>query len=76
MKKKILEGESIKLRAVEPGDVEFIYQMENDAETWVAGNTVVPFSRFQIEQYALSTQHNIYSEKQLRLMIELQDTDV
>jgi diamine N-acetyltransferase len=56
---------------VEPGDVDFIYDMENDPDVWHVGNTVVPFSRFQIEQYALTAQHNIYAEKQLRLMIEL-----
>ena len=71
MSKDILNGENVRLRAVEPGDVEFIYQMENDPAVWHVGNTVVPFSRFQIEQYVLTAQHNIYAEKQLRLMIEL-----
>ena len=59
---------------MEPGDVDFIYQMENDPAIWHLGNTVVPFSRFQIEQYAFTSQHNIYAEKQLRLMIELKVT--
>jgi diamine N-acetyltransferase len=72
MSNDIMNGENVRLRAVEPGDVDFIYQMENDPAIWHVGNTVVPFSRFQIEQYALASQHNIYAEKQLRLMIELQ----
>lgn len=71
MSNNILNGENISLRAVEPGDVDFIYQMENDPAVWQVGNTIVPFSRFQIEQYALTSQHNIYAEKQLRLMIDL-----
>jgi len=66
-----MNGEKVRLRAVEPGDVDFIYQMENDPSVWHVGNTVVPFSRFQIEQYALTSQHNIFAEKQLRLMIDL-----
>jgi diamine N-acetyltransferase len=73
MDKDVLNGEKVRLRAVEPGDVDFIYLMENDPSIWHVGNTVVPFSRFQIEQYALTSQHNIYAEKQLRLMIELKD---
>jgi diamine N-acetyltransferase len=71
MGNELLNGENVRLRAVEPDDVDFIYQMENDTSVWHVGNTVVPFSRFQIEQYALTSQHNIYSEKQLRLMIGL-----
>jgi diamine N-acetyltransferase len=73
MSNDIMNGEKVRLRAVEPGDVDFIYRMENDPTIWHVGNTVVPFSRFQIEQYALTSQHNIYAEKQLRLMIELKE---
>jgi diamine N-acetyltransferase len=73
MNNDILNGENIRLRAVEPGDVDFIYLMENDPDIWHVGNTVVPFSRFQIEQYAITSQHNIYADKQLRLIIELKD---
>ena len=67
----MLKGKNVCLRAVEPGDVDFILQLENDPENWHFGNTLVPFSRFQIEQYALSSQHNIYTDKQIRFMIDL-----
>ncbi|MCX6245419.1 MAG: GNAT family N-acetyltransferase [Bacteroidetes bacterium] len=71
MSKNILIGERTQLRAVEPGDLEFLYVIENDPEIWRVGNTLVPYSRHQLEQYILSTQHDIFSEKQLRLMIDL-----
>jgi diamine N-acetyltransferase len=74
MNNDILNGENIRLRAVEPGDVDFIYLMENDPAIWQLGNTVVPFSRFQIEQFAIASQHDIYADKQIRLIIELKDT--
>jgi diamine N-acetyltransferase len=67
----LLQGENIRLRAVEPLDVDFIYIMENDPSAWHAGNTMVPFSRYQIEQYVLTAEHDIFAEKQLRLMIEV-----
>ena len=66
----LLEGYSVRLRAVEPADVDFIYTIENDTSVWHLGHTLLPYSRYQIEQYVLSTEHDIYSERQLRLIIE------
>jgi diamine N-acetyltransferase len=71
----MLEGKYIRLRPVEPSDIDFIYAMENDADVWRVSNTLVPYSRFQIEQYVLSPEHDIYTEKQLRLIIETVDPD-
>ena len=67
----ILRGERIHLRAIEPGDLDFLYAIENDPEVWQVGNTLVPYSRYQLEQYILTTVHDLYTEKQLRLMIDL-----
>jgi diamine N-acetyltransferase len=71
MTSNILTGENIQLRALEPGDLDFMYLIENDPMTWRVGNTLIPYSRHQLEQYILSAQHDLYSEKQLRLMIDL-----
>jgi diamine N-acetyltransferase len=65
-----LQSGEIRLRAIEPSDVDFIHRMENDPEAWKAGDTLVPYSRFQVEQYVLNTRHDLYTERQLRLMIE------
>ena len=69
MTNPILSSGSVSLRAIEPGDVDFILALENDPETWKAGETLIPFSRFQIEQYVLSSQRDLYAERQLRFMI-------
>ena len=62
----------IELRAIEPSDIDLIYQWENDRETWEVSNTLVPFSRHLLEQYIISSVNSdIYSAKQLRLMIDL-----
>ena len=71
MSGNILTGDKIKLRAIEPSDLEFMYSVENDPMLWKFGNTLIPFSRHQIEQYILSSQHDLYAEKQLRMMIDL-----
>jgi diamine N-acetyltransferase len=71
MPPKVLYGNNIRLRAIEPSDLDFLYKIENDPELWRVGNTLIPYSRHQLEQYILSSQHDLYTEKQLRLMIDL-----
>jgi len=71
MSRNVLYGDNIKLRAIEPSDLDFMYAIENDSANWRVGNTLIPYSRHQIEQYILSSQHDLYAEKQLRLMIDL-----
>jgi diamine N-acetyltransferase len=71
MPDNILHGTNIHLRMPEPSDVDVLYQWENDLSVWRVSTTVVPFSRFQMEQYVMNSQHDIYSERQLRLMIDL-----
>ena len=66
----MLKNQDVQLRAVEPGDLDFIYHLENDPEVWRVGNTLIPYSRYQIEQYVLNTQHDLFAERQLRLMID------
>ena len=62
----------IQLRAIEPSDINLIYVWENDREVWEASNTFVPFSKCTLEQYILSAvSSDIYSARQLRLMIDL-----
>lgn len=66
-----LEGEHIWLRAIEPLDIDVIYKWENDTENWSVSLTQTPFSRFVLEQYITTAHQDIYTAKQLRLMIDL-----
>lgn len=66
----LLTGKSIRLRAVEPGDLDAFYEWENDPQNWLVGNTLVPFSRHVLEKYIDSARVDIYEARQLRLMIE------
>lgn len=65
----MLENDNILLRAIEPEDIDFILKMENNSDLWKVSNTHSPFSRFDIEQYVMSLDKDIYSSKQLRLLI-------
>ena len=64
-----LQGPNISLRAIEPSDIDILYQWENDVENWKVSNTQAPFSRFILEQYITSAHQDIYCVKQLRLII-------
>ncbi len=66
----LLENDKIKLRAPEPDDLEFLFEMENDTSLWHLSNTISPFSRFDLEQYILMSDKDIYKIRQLRFIIE------
>lgn len=71
MTKNLMIGKHIRLRALEPTDVEVLYAWENDTTVWKVSNTLTPFSRFQLEEYVMNTQNDIFAARQLRLMIDL-----
>ncbi|PWA04167.1 GNAT family N-acetyltransferase [Flavobacterium psychrotolerans] len=64
-----LKGSNIYLRALEPNDLEFVYELENDETIWSVSNTQTPYSRFLIRQYLENAHQDIYEAKQLRLAI-------
>ncbi len=65
----LLSGNHILLRALEPKDLEFLYQIENNPEFWEVSHTQTPFSKYLLKQYLENSQQDIYESKQLRLMI-------
>lgn len=71
MVKNLLQGPTILLRAVEPSDVDLLLAWENDTSLWSVSNTLAPFSRFEMEEYVLDAKRDIFSARQLRLMIDL-----
>ena len=71
LRKMLLENEKIKLRAVEPEDLDILYRWENNPDYWHAGELRTPHSKFELKQYILSAGKNIYENKQIRFMIEL-----
>ncbi|MEM6719099.1 MAG: GNAT family N-acetyltransferase [Bacteroidota bacterium] len=64
-----LTGEKLFLRALEPEDLDFIYEIENDETIWEISATQTPYSRFLIKQYLENAHQDIYEAKQLRLVM-------
>ena len=60
----------VKLRKIEPSDLPFLYQWENDASAWADGSNHNPLSQQDLRDYIESTTGDIYKDGQLRLIIE------
>jgi diamine N-acetyltransferase len=67
-------GKNLSFRAPEPNDIDQLYKWENDTSIWQLSNTVTPFSRHTLEEYILNSHQDIYTVKQLRLMIILNES--
>ncbi|MFB6343965.1 GNAT family N-acetyltransferase [Saccharicrinis sp. FJH2] len=65
-----LKGNRIKLRALEPTDIDDLYKWENDSELWHVSDTVTPYSKYLLKEYIESAPKDIYENRQLRLVIE------
>ena len=60
----------IKLRAMEPEDLDILYLIENDKGLWNVGATNVPYSRYTLHEYMANAKNDIYADRQVRLMVE------
>ncbi len=68
-----MENSIITLRAVEPEDLALLYLWENNRDVWHVSNTLVPFSKHQLQQYIDSDPSNIHAHQQLRMMIDCRE---
>lgn len=65
-----MERGEVRLRALEPEDVDRLYIWENDRDMWPFGGTRAPLSRHQLWEYATNYDANPFAAGQLRLIIE------
>ncbi len=64
----LLKGNNVRLRALEPEDLEIFADVENDPALWACSSTNVPYSRFAVRCFISSTANDIYADKQVRLV--------
>jgi len=65
-----LQFGKVRFRALEPEDIDLLYEWENDAEIWEVSNTLEPFSKYILAKYIKESQRDIYESKQVRMIIE------
>lgn len=70
----LLYDEKVRLRAMEPEDLELIYRIENMTDFWRQGAANVPYSRYAIRKFITESQNNLFVDGQVRFMVERQDT--
>ncbi len=70
-----LKGKQVYLRALEPSDLEFLYQLENDTSIWEISGTLKPYSKKVLQLYLDNAHRDIYEVKQLRLCVCNADDD-
>lgn len=68
-----VELQEVRLRAMEPEDLDILYRIENDVRLWNVGATNVPYSRYVLHDYIANASGDIYTDRQVRLMIENTD---
>lgn len=71
-----IKSGDICLRAVEKNDLDVLYACENDMSIWKVSNTQTPFSKYVLEQYLDTSHQDIYTNRQLRLMICLNNSEL
>jgi len=66
----------ITLRKIEPEDLPFLYQWENDASAWADGENHNPLSQQDLRDYIAHTTGDIYKDGQLRLVVVANEASV
>lgn len=70
-----MKSGNIALRAAEPSDLGIMYVFENNMDVWLYSETTRPYSSYTLSEYIKTAHDDIYATKQLRLVIELTDSD-
>ncbi|MFI3316345.1 MAG: GNAT family N-acetyltransferase [Rikenellaceae bacterium] len=64
-----INGEKVTLRAVEPADIDALYQWENQTDLWHISGTASPFSHHTLSMFIEAQRQDIFLSRQMRLMI-------
>ncbi len=70
MNSKKLEYGKVRFRALEPEDIDLLFEWENNLKIWEVSNTNEPFSKYILAKYIKESQRDIYESKQVRMVIE------
>jgi len=69
VKKNMSEEKHLKIRAIEPEDLDFLFELENNPEVWRVSETISPISRDTLRKFIASSYLDITQTHQARFMI-------
>jgi diamine N-acetyltransferase len=55
---------------MEPEDLDWLYRIENDMDSWAHGVTNVPYSRYALRDFIAHSTGDIYTDGQVRMIVE------
>ena len=67
---------NVRLRAIEPEDLDLLYRIENDRKLWNVGASNVPYSRYTLHDYIAHAADDIYIDRQVRMIAENEAGDI
>lgn len=67
--KLFLQDEKLTLRALEPEDIDLLFEWENNEEIWTISHTIAPFSKHILALYIQNSDKDIYESRQMRMMM-------
>lgn len=59
----------LKIRALEPEDIDFLFAIENDPDVWKVSETIAPVSRNTLKKFIETSYLDITQTKQMRFII-------
>ncbi|MBF1515787.1 MAG: GNAT family N-acetyltransferase, partial [Prevotella pallens] len=65
-----MEIRKVYLRAMEPEDLDFLYEIENNERIWDISATNVPYSHYVLRNYIANAKNDFFADNQVRLIIE------
>ena len=69
MSRSYFEGTLVRLRPMEPEDLDLLYEVENDERAWSVSASRTHFSRFSLRQYLAGQPADAFQAGELRLVI-------
>ena len=64
-----LQNKLISLRALEPRDIELLFDLENDVELWKYSNRNQPYSKDLLQNYIANSHKDIFETRQIKFTI-------
>lgn len=67
----MLRNDTLQIRALEPNDLDFLYQLENNPENWETGNVHAPLSKLVLHRYLKQQPTDIYAATHVKWIVAL-----
>ena len=68
--------ENIKLRALEPEDIDILFSVENDSSLWKYSNRNEPYSKYTLNKYIKIQNQDISESRQKRFVLSNNEKNV